>query len=1441
MGRLYKKEELDDHPWVVDVLGYKAPKTLYLVRNTETGRYHFMWAPIEDLDAEGWRFNPNLNDGIFGSENSDLAISKTGTANIPKFEVVAHRVGSMTYFESGIDFEKPNSALEWRRIIIADKTNALNGKVERALWAHRSTDDPDYQPPLFQYSLPNFSDDEIATGAPDVTLMPLLHKFKYGFKPTDELPVAKIETVKTVPSSKKVLLSDIADGINSGQLQIGVGDPVSFDDVSDGSPMSEIAKVLNIALRRNRFYHTVSSDEAISASLTEWEKIPDHITVAIPAISALLRHMLQNGVDVTDLVPSISNFAMLEAIKKEDSSFGLMNHGLLSKLTVAIANDPDYDFVDMDPTKFTIKKLLSYFKPGKDGDFFVQSSEGPFDTSPPGLVVLAKLLAREIHTASFGNDSDLYAIRSMLNNQDDTDSLKQSWIVSDYFKTGFAVKGSINIDDTIEVSSHIDDLISHEFDLLSTSLSEFADAGFPTLASSPALQLQTLSARRTSVAMVRQLMGMIIDAENKHDHKRAKQLRAITDQYLNLSPMIGALPEPIRASLSKFVKVGGFPPTPKIAKVLGHKSGSIVPKYSGFDGTALGSVSANGKAIAPHVGASALLQSVEDATAHLANGGSLAEVPDLFLLAAIKENIQSYDGDGKRFKIDKSISEGYNTGTFGVIDTMSPLVNSVGPNPFRRYIIKDAHRNAAEHLQEILGSAIEHELSIPALGHRIAGSITKKDDKNGVSQIQRPIVMEHIANLFDKPGWKVLGHTTDLPAGTKWNPESLARLIALNRFINHYDRTPQNLVVVLDPQGEAHLIPIDDGNAFYGYKLKTEGPLSLLTGDTAQETLDGFKKIDGVGYSWFNETQSLSTEDKLKFAVALRETVARIKGLDIDEVRMQLLKESGWSEDEILHIGAKLTLLDNRRAALDWEKMYQRALKAIGLEVGDVEAEVKKQKEATATKKVDLSSTGAQTAYNALAKIGKGRNTGAKFLWDSGDILEREVVLSNAQIANSGTGIDGQALVLQFRATGEAYAKAKTKAEAGQDGWKKVQGRTMPMLPRYAPPSKTGNQVGDTKDPIGSGKTRFFDFHQSDLQSIGGTGQLYEKTLEDGTIIQMFVAKLSSGAYGKHSYDGHVVVIKPTENIDKSVLSIADMDKVLDPTLAEFEINSAPPLQEELNMLGMRNLAVSLFGNDARKWTDQMVINKLSEQGVGPDEIMVSATAHHQPYIHLSRDARDSLSAQIKKIGILHGYKAGDTLTSFVQTMENGGASGAYRRTTHGFPKSGVSTSADTQRGSNDWFYHGWAANSMNNPASESMFTAADDRLKSMLTLGGGSMTASSIKTITPLEFALERVDTAWTPADSYGDPDTQEGILSLSLQTANQPLIRGQMPPSRSFHVFDNKSDLESAISQLKEKGVTEFDGIPIENLFFHSGDPNIVSQAKLLIDLWRARGWVA
>jgi hypothetical protein len=97
---------------------------------------------------------------------------------------------------------------------------------------------------------------------------------------------------------------------------------------------------------------------------------------------------------------------MLEAIKKEDSSFGLMSHGLLSKLTVAIANDPDYDFADMDPTKFTIKKLLSYFKPGKDGDFFVQSSEGPFDTSPPGLVDKEYLIDAEnnLYDTNFPHD-----------------------------------------------------------------------------------------------------------------------------------------------------------------------------------------------------------------------------------------------------------------------------------------------------------------------------------------------------------------------------------------------------------------------------------------------------------------------------------------------------------------------------------------------------------------------------------------------------------------------------------------------------------------------------------------------------------------------------------------------------------------------------------------------------------------------------------------------------------------------------------------------------------------------------------------------------------------------------------------------------------------------------------------------------------------------------
>jgi hypothetical protein len=191
--------------------------------------------------------------------------------------------------------------------------------------------------------------------------------------------------------------------------------------------------------------------------------------------------------------------------------------------------------------------------------------------------------------------------------------------------------------------------------------------------------------------------------------------------------------------------------------------------------------------------------------------------------------------------------------------------------------------------------------------------------------------------------------------------------------------------------------------------------------------------------------------------------------------------------------------------------------------------------------------------------------------------------------------------------------------------------------------------------------------------------------------------------------------------------------------------------------------------------------------------------------------------------------------------MENGGITGAYRRVSNGFPKSGISTSADTLRGSNDYFYHGWAAISINTKKEYSIFTASDDRLKQYLTGSSGSMTSSGIQSITPLEFALERVDSAWTGGDAYGDPSQHAGILSLTTGSSNQPLIRGQMPPSRSFHMFNNKSDLESAITQLKEKGVTEFDNIPIENLFFHVDDPDIAAKAKLLIDLWRARGWVA
>ena len=71
--------------------------------------------------------------------------------------------------------------------------------------------------------------------------------------------------------------------------------------------------------------------------------------------------------------------------------------------------------------------------------------------------------------------------------------------------------------------------------------------------------------------------------------------------------------------------------------------------------------------------------------------------------------------------------------------------------------------------------------------------------------------------------------------------------------------------------------------------------------------------------------------------------------------------------------------------------------------------------------------------------------------------------------------------------------------------------------------------------------------------------------------------------------------------------------------------------------------------------------------------------------------------------------------------------------------------------------------------------------------------------------------------------------------------MMRGQVPPSRQFHMFDKKDDMEAAISYVQGVGITEFDGIPIAKLFFWEGESNLGARANELIDIWRELGWVA
>lgn len=1164
------------------------------------------------------------------------------------------------------------------------------------------------------------------------------------------------------------------------------------------------------------------ADTFVGASDTE----PSIANDALPLIALALRHAVASG------MIDISEYASATRAKMTDDSATWWDDTLL---------DPSYPF-SLATDGFALETLALWIRSGsfktpgdRKADLDNLFTELGVDT-PSSFISNLRSLARDLIRQSHG-DRRLISIMRNIAAIDDEEQLGN--LTTGTFTDVADVALPKDID---EIGGRPEDFVENELKAINL-VTEFFDseddpenplAGPTSPMRNPVISDFMLSGVRRAATM--RLFGMLVkhqQAVDNNDPIDASAYRAAIRDYLNTSPALKQIADfkELRKSILTFIESrGGYPSVPAIGKkpsIKPHaqKGIAVVPNHSGFDGSVIGSVGPDGAAIAPHVPINDTVTSLPEAITHLANGGKIADVPDLFVVAAVKANM----GPGKRFLQDTSISTGYNAGTFGFFDTTQPLKSRPG---YRGYIVKDADRNIGEHLQEIMGSALAHELGMPAVGHRLAGPQSVKPDKTGTPGIQRPIVMENVANMFDLEGWTVLGHISSLPADSQWSPESLAQMLLFNRVINHYDRTAANFVAVRDPEGRVHLVVIDNGNAFQPFG-STNSPSVVAQG--LDENTFGFIKPRGYSLDFFSWAKSMNEEDRIRFMAELAVLTDAYKDMDLDGFLARLLQEPNWTDEEISHLSGRVGILQDRRGSLQWDKFVKDAAVALGISEEQINERIAA---AGVFAPLDEAISGPTAAFNALAKMAK-RNKGAMFLWDGNDIALQEVLVTNAKIVNAPGMDDTQAAIFQFRLSKEARQAVAEDVISTNNGWELVQGRRKPMIPLYLEPGSYpsfSQDSGDYKPPQSNAPQRYFDFEQPSMHDIGGKGKLYQKTLEDGTIMQVFIADPPTYDEPYHSFDGFVTIIRPSASDDPDVLVVQDARSTLAAALSEVGVTSAPADETTLRESALRQMAVQLFGHAARNWSWDEVVEKMAEKGISTSEFYIRSDAYMQPDVRLDKEARNAIVQQLPRVAVSHRWY--DGIKDFIRGLENGGLSSFLRRASAGFAKGGMSARTDTVRGSNDWFFNHWMPKVKVPDVSKSLLddSITDDEIKQFLS---GS-DAYGITSISPLEFAIERVGSVWTPSDTFGRLDSHVSITQASASEANaEPMLRGEVPMSRQVHVFDNQNDLNEALARAASLGITELDGVPIELLFLYKYDQQLAAKYRLLLAKWQELGW--
>lgn len=243
---------------------------------------------------------------------------------------------------------------------------------------------------------------------------------------------------------------------------------------------------------------------------------------------------------------------------------------------------------------------------------------------------------------------------------------------------------------------------------------------------------------------------------------------------------------------------------------------------------------------------------------HVRNGGSLAEVPDDYLIAAIRNNA----GDGERFE-QFGVARGINgDGTFFFKDRTTGATLGV------KYAFgRGAFQNEA--FNEVLGAEVARRMGFHQGNFRFGGP-RGRDAFDGT----QPIVFEAHQDYFGDGVVNAASMPGDQPFA-RAKTEDRVRMMLLDAVLLSPDRHEQNYMVATDGNGQLRILPIDHGahagNSFGADRALNMDPLEAIQ-----------NYIAGTEYGWRNEEN-----------YGGRDNFRRLADLSLDEITAEV---TAWQE-----------------------------------------------------------------------------------------------------------------------------------------------------------------------------------------------------------------------------------------------------------------------------------------------------------------------------------------------------------------------------------------------------------------------------------------------------------------------------------------------------------------------------------------------------------------